>query len=128
MTNEKHAVDRTREELKQKIHAYKDEPSFLFTATFMERSPMTNQFPDATKMVLSPAAQAVLDAGRQYATQAWSDATHQRFNLGIAAALRAAANQVVPPFIARPSTRTGLVKLNIRNRLLHIADELDGDE
>ena len=42
---------------------------------------------------LSPAAQAVLDAGQQYATQAWSDATHQRFNLGIAAALRAAADQ-----------------------------------
>ena len=41
MTNEKHAVDRTGEELKQKIHAYKDEPSILFTATFMERSPMT---------------------------------------------------------------------------------------
>ena len=25
MTNKKHAVDRTREELKQEIHAYKDE-------------------------------------------------------------------------------------------------------
>jgi hypothetical protein len=25
MTNEKHAVDHTREELKQEIHAYKDE-------------------------------------------------------------------------------------------------------
>jgi hypothetical protein len=57
---------------------------------------MTDQFPDATKMVLSPAAQAVLDAGRQYATQAWSDATHQRFNLGMAAAIRAAADQAHP--------------------------------
>ena len=46
---------------------------------------------------LSPAAQAVLDAGRQYATQAWSDATHQRFNLGISAALRAAADHVEWP-------------------------------
>jgi hypothetical protein len=46
---------------------------------------------------LSPAAQAVLDAGQQYATQAWSDATHQRFNLGIAAALRAAADHVEWP-------------------------------
>jgi len=40
---------------------------------------------------LSPAAQAVLDSSRQFVTQAWSDATRQRFNLGIAAALRAAA-------------------------------------
>jgi hypothetical protein len=39
MTNEKHAVDSTRGELKQEIHAYKNEPS-----------------------VLSPAAQVVLDA------------------------------------------------------------------
>ena len=36
----------------------------------------------------------VLDGGRQYATQAWSDGTHQRFKLGIAAALRAAACQL----------------------------------
>lgn len=45
---------------------------------------------------LSPAAQAVRDAALKYSTQAWSDATHQRFNLGLAAALRAAADQASP--------------------------------
>ena len=43
---------------------------------------------------LSPAARAVLDTALKYSTQAWSEATHQRFNLGIAAALRAAACQL----------------------------------
>jgi len=60
---------------------------------------------------LSPAAQAVLDAGRQYATQAWSDATHQRFNLGIVASLRAAASQ--------------LTSAKSSNKLRAIADELE---
>jgi len=41
MTNENQAVVHAREELKQEIHAYKDEPFILFTATFMERCPMT---------------------------------------------------------------------------------------
>jgi hypothetical protein len=44
---------------------------------------------------LSPAAQAVLDAANASATNAWSDATHQRFRTGVAAALRAAADQVL---------------------------------
>jgi len=69
---------------------------------------------------LSPAAQAV--------RMAYYSTNDGLAGSALAAALRAAADQVVPPFIARPSTRTGLVKLNIRNRLLHIADELDGDE
>jgi hypothetical protein len=44
-----------------------------------------------TDRTLSPAAQAVLDAANASATNAWSDATHQRFRTGVAAALRAAA-------------------------------------
>ena len=63
---------------------------------------------------LSPTAQAVLDAGRQYATQAWNDATHQRFNLGIAAALRAAADHV--DWSWEPCSQ-----------LFTIADELEGE-
>lgn len=49
-----------------------------------------------TMTKLSPAAQAVLDTALKYSTQAWSEATHQRFNLGIAAALRAVAEHCVP--------------------------------
>jgi hypothetical protein len=70
---------------------------------------------------LSPAAQAVCDAfwnGILYN----DDITESN----IAAALRAAADIVVPPFINRPSTRTGFVKLNIRNRLQSLADQLEG--
>jgi len=53
---------------------------------------MTDQFPDATKMVLSPAAQAVLN---KTAEQVLAD---RRINMEhiAAAALRAAADQVVP--------------------------------
>ena len=43
---------------------------------------------------LSTAAQSVLDAANASATNAWSDATHQRFRSGIADALRAAADQL----------------------------------
>ena len=43
---------------------------------------------------LSPAAQAVLDATRKYRTQAWSNATCERFNQSIVAALRAASSQL----------------------------------
>ena len=74
---------------------------------------MTNPTP------LSPAAQAVLDAGRQYATQAWSDATHQRFNLGIAAALRAAAFELS----FGHATGDGIL---CEDDLLAIATELEG--
>jgi hypothetical protein len=80
---------------------------------------------------LSPAAQAVLEAGREYATQAWSDATHQRFNLGIAAALRATADQVVPAtfFNVNGGDRTVWeTKRKVRDYFLAIADELKGDE
>ena len=75
---------------------------------------------------LSPAAQAVLDAGQQYATQAWSDATHQRFNLGIAAALRAAADEVVPDEYLIGSDYEAASRQFTRLELFAIADELEG--
>jgi hypothetical protein len=68
---------------------------------------------------LSPAAQAVMDSGRQYATQAWSDATHQRFNLGIAAALRAAAEHLSYQLPFEDFGRIDVIDL------LAIADELE---
>ena len=74
---------------------------------------------------LSPAAQAVLDAGRQYATQAWSDGTHQRFNLGIAAAIRAAADQVVPETNGMFISPAELQQEKTRDQLLAIAVELE---
>jgi hypothetical protein len=42
MTNEIHAVDRTREELEQEIHAYKNEPSVLSPAAHWRHCPMTD--------------------------------------------------------------------------------------
>jgi hypothetical protein len=59
---------------------------------------LKNSFVTRTTMTdLSPAAaQAVLSAANAFATNAWSDATHQRFRSGVAAALKAAADQVVP--------------------------------
>jgi hypothetical protein len=67
---------------------------------------------------LSPAAQAVLDA--YYSTDSLLAAP------ALAAVLRVVSDWVVPPFINRPSTKTGLVKLNIKNRLSSLADELEG--
>ena len=64
---------------------------------------------------LSPAAQAVLDAALKYSTQAWSEATHQRFNLGIAAALRAAAYHVEDDWD----------EFEVFNYLCGLANELD---
>jgi hypothetical protein len=80
---------------------------------------------------LSPAAQAVLDAANASATNAWSDATHQRFRSGVAAALRSAADQVVPPsleteFYDRNPSLTLQKAVEIRQRLLAIAAELEG--
>jgi hypothetical protein len=71
---------------------------------------------------LSPAAQAVLDA----ATEGFWRSSFNSESNGVAAALRVASDWVVPPFINRPSTKTGLVKLNIKNRLSSLADELEG--
>jgi len=73
---------------------------------------------------LSPAADAVLDAYMNNC--GWLDGPLEKDYRCAAAVLRAAADQVVPPFTTRPSTRTGLVKLNIRNRLQSLADELEG--
>jgi hypothetical protein len=73
---------------------------------------------------LSPAAQAVLDGFLGDCENTGLQMDDLREN--VAAALRAAADQVVPCFINKPSTRTGFVKLNIRNRLMSLADELEG--
>ena len=43
---------------------------------------------------LSPAALAVMDAANASATNAWSDAAHQRFRSGVAAALRAVVQEL----------------------------------
>ena len=57
---------------------------------------MIDHLPDATKMVLSPAAQAVLDAfnNRGLSSREWHDG--KAASLKLAAALEAAADQVVP--------------------------------
>ncbi len=77
---------------------------------------MADQFSDPTKMVLSPAAQAVLDA---------AGASEPGIYATIAAALRAAADQVVPPI---PDDCTADVfnrQLKIRSELYAIATELE---
>ena len=74
---------------------------------------MTDQFPDATKMVLSPAAQAVLDAY-------WDDAPLESgARCGLAAALRAAADQVEPDDGVPSEVR------RVLDKLLAIANELE---
>jgi hypothetical protein len=72
---------------------------------------------------LSPAAQQVF---WEFNRAACGKPDDWHYLPAIAAALRAAADQVVPCFINKPSTRTGFVKLNIRNRLMSLADELEG--
>jgi hypothetical protein len=80
---------------------------------------MTDQFPDATKMVLSPAAQAVLDAY-------WDDAPLESgARCGLAAALRVAADQVVPDELLKGSDPDAWLRDEIRQQLLAIADELE---
>lgn len=74
---------------------------------------------------LSPAAQAVLDAANASATNAWSDATHQRFRSGVAAALRAAADEVVPYDDLKGSDPDAWTRDDIRCELLVIAAELE---
>ena len=82
---------------------------------------MTNQFPGATKMVLSPAAQAILDAARL---------PSKCYARSIAAAiLRAAADQAENVHPARPSTEWGEGWLegvqDVVAGFRRIADELD---
>jgi hypothetical protein len=103
---------------------------------------MTNQFPDATKMVLSPAAQAVLIAEAKSRClreerdchpddSDWNGCyicVHRR---GLAAALRAAADQVVPEDYDCAVEDIGWYHAAevrhavIREQLLAIADELE---
>lgn len=66
---------------------------------------------------LSIAARAVLDASNLLPGK---DSC-----LILAAALRAAADQVVPRSISPEKTRAGCVKLSIRNRLQSLAAELE---
>jgi hypothetical protein len=99
---------------------------------FVDYPPMTDQFPDATKKVLSPAAQAVLTAVTQqeYCLDP-SDIPNEAGRIGrlMAAALRAAANQVVPHPGRYPMNEymEGLrdCKQDFRAALLGIADELE---
>lgn len=74
---------------------------------------------------LSSAAQAVLDAYHQEAIdyiEEWGSFRHKR---GIAAALRAAADQVVPVPINAQTPDEHWALLGVKNRLLAIADELE---
>ena len=86
---------------------------------------MTNHFPGATKMVLSPAAQAVLDATTASAIQN----LHGTYERDIAAALRAAADQAENVHPARPSTEWGKGWLegvqDVVAGFRRIADELE---
>jgi hypothetical protein len=88
---------------------------------------MTNQLPDASKMVLSPNAQAVEDA--------YFNADGFGYRNGLAAALKAAADQVVPnlPRPTEEGTRQFDTDIDYwedcqqhRASLLAIADELEG--
>ena len=63
---------------------------------------MADQFPEATKMVLSPAAQAALNRTAETIWQAYDAAAGDGVRAGaerqgLAAALRAAADQVISP-------------------------------
>ncbi len=84
---------------------------------------MADQFPGSTKMVLSPAAQAVLDAVRKICPAPADEIA--------AAALRAAADQVVPEAdIADKEEWNGQsawqqAEYCVRFRLLALATELD---
>ena len=80
---------------------------------------MTDHFPDATKKVLSPAAQAVLDAY-------WDDAPLESgARCGLAAALRAAADQVIPEVLLLGSDYQEIALQEARKTILAIADELE---
>jgi hypothetical protein len=85
---------------------------------------MTDQFPDATKMVLSPVAQAVLDAF----LAEWIDEDLDQDRCCLAAALHAAADQVLAATWegAIPASTTHMLGINWSRDALHaIADELE---
>ena len=77
---------------------------------------MTNPTP------LSPAAQAVLDA----ATERWLDVDDDIPAQVAAAALRAAADQVVPLHACSLGSTRGTTRLGVRQKLIAIAAELEG--
>ena len=92
---------------------------------------MADQFPAPTKIVLSPAAQAVLDA--MYPVNMDFDGENARL---AAAALRAAADQVVPEVDLHVSVANDLLpkdigaakwsaRYEVRSQLLTLATELE---
>jgi hypothetical protein len=92
---------------------------------------VVDQFPAPTKMVLSPAAQAVLDATLGEGCVSWRD--RRRI---AAAALRAAADQVVPEVDLHVSVANDLLpkdigaakwsaRYEVRSQLLTLATELE---
>jgi hypothetical protein len=88
---------------------------------------MTNQFLGATKMVLSPAAQAVASA---YDDTPEKETGNHRY-LWLAAALRAVSEQLVPQVYLPERFYSGedfeeYARQMTRQHLLAIADELDG--
>ena len=91
---------------------------------------MTNQFPDATRMVLSPAAQAVLTAATQklYCLDPEDvPMSASEYGSAIAAALRAAADQIVPETTTPWNSTLALIMSTpeVRAKFLAIADELE---
>jgi hypothetical protein len=86
---------------------------------------VVDQFPAPTKMVLSPAAQAVLDATLGEGCVSWRD--RRRI---AAAALRAAADQVVPEdlpstFVPGAPRLYAMQRRDTRRQLLTLATELE---
>ncbi len=71
---------------------------------------------------LSPAAQTVLDAYWTLADLLDREVSHDEM---LAAALRAAADQVVPLHIGSSTSTRGQTRLGIRHKLLAIAAELE---
>ena len=93
---------------------------------------MTNQFPDATKMVLSPAAQVVLTAATQklYCLDPEDvPMSASEYGSAIAAALRAAADEVVPMGYEDIWTDGRMLQYEkqdpVRDKLFAIANELE---
>lgn len=69
---------------------------------------------------LSPAAQAVYDAYFE-----WADNPYYYECSGLAAALRAAVDQIVPLYSCNTSATRGQTRLKVRHKLLALADELE---
>ena len=93
---------------------------------------MTDQFPDATKKVLSPAAQAVLDA--VHSGKSATDRYNILYRWVAAAALQAAVDQVLPEephpgesqFWDDEAKQEWQNNQHFRKQLLSIAAELGG--